>query len=147
MGVRGSPTFQRCIPLPGDVRIPTPRGDVTQSITAPRTPKSRGQPMSSSSDSNVHKKGYANSCDKSATLTTALSLRRENMREQACQPALEVLLQETLEQFGPHYDENHLSPNGQPPPTEGSRNLCGDQECCQWRKKPCNFCEEKSRAS
>lgn len=145
--VRGSPTFQRCIPLPGDVRIPTPRGEVTQSTTAPRTPKSRGQSTSSSIASHLHKKGHANFCDKNATLTTALSLRRENMHEQACQPALEVLLQETLEQFGPHYDENHLSPNGQPPPTEGPRTLCGDQECCQWWKKPCKFCVEKSGAA
>lgn len=124
--IRGSPTFQRCIPLPGDVRIPTPRKDIAggpASTAAPRTPK----PRRSSSKKPV-----------------ALSLRRENMCDQLSLRALDVLIEESSEQFGPHYDENHRSPNGRKPPTNGKRQVSFglDAVCCHWWERPCRLCRE-----
>jgi hypothetical protein len=80
-------------------------------------------------------------------------MRRENMAEpQPRPPALQVLTQEALDQFGPHYDENHQSPNGRTSPSRGGRGqrgvtFCADSECCQWWARPCDFCAAAAAAA
>jgi hypothetical protein len=141
--IRGSPTFQRCIPLPGDIRIPTPRDGVKATTAAPRTPKSRRRVKTTSRVSGSRCRGNGILDTTTEPSTSALSFRRENLCEQACAPKLS---QDSPEHFGAQYDENHqLSICSRPLSQEvRGETACEDPECCQWWSQRCHFCAASS---
>ena len=137
--IRGSPTFRRCIPLPGDVRIPTPRDCVRATTVAPRTPKSRRRARTTSGVSSLQNEVREDTEKKINSSMAALSVRRENLHEQACRPSMS---QESPEHFDLQYDENHQLSNGQALLSQEGRSetVCKDPECRPLRSQPCLFC-------